>query len=121
MRSPFGPRWPAAERQRREGAVYRGEVPASFSREMGYTRREFLANLETAMKGTEYHVREDGNVRIPLDAGYVDIRLGPDGNRVIASLALPRLEVDFRFTGVDAATRRDFYEAFQRSFQKGGG
>ncbi len=99
----------------------RGEVPSKFSRQMGYTRREFLANLEAAMRGAEYHVLANGDIRIPLGVGSLTISLGPEQQRRIASLTLPAMDVEFAFEGVEGDGRRQFYESFQRSFQKGGG
>ncbi len=98
-----------------------GEVPERFSREMGFTRREFFVNLEATF-GDGYSTREDGAlVVIPVDDGRVTIRLGAERQRRIASLALPFMEVEFSFLDLDPEQRRRFYTAFSRSFQRGGG
>lgn len=88
---------------------------------MGFSHREFHVNLRTAF-GDGYQVSEDGTVvEIPLHEGRVLIRLGPEGVRRIASLALPCTEVEFRFENLDATRRSAFDTAFRRSFQRGGG
>lgn len=88
---------------------------------MGYTRREFLANLDAALKGRAWLCEGGDTVRIELEGGCVHIRLGAEQERRIASLAMPYIRVDFRFENLDAEQRTRFYTAFQRSFQKGGG
>lgn len=101
--------------------VITGEVPERFTREMGFTQGEFFVNLRAAF-GDAYSVGDDGaTVRIPVDAGSVTIRLGPQRERRIASLSLPFIEVEFCFDGLDVTQRRLFYTAFSRSFQRGGG
>ena len=97
------------------------ELPAHFKREMGFSRREFLANLKIALNGRPYHCDDDRAIEIPIDAGRVLIALGDEKERRIASLVLPFLEVEFVFENLDAEQRRSFYAAFQRSFQRGGG
>ncbi len=101
--------------------MYGGEISSRFSRQMGYTQREFLANLDAALRGRSYTCHDGKIIHIPVDDGRVVIRLGPEQQRRIASLAMPFMEVEFVFENLDADKRRRFYSAFQRSFQKGGG
>lgn len=51
----------------------------------------------------------------------VEIELGPEQCRRIASLTLPRTLVTLRFTGFSEATRKAWLSQFDRRFQRGGG
>ncbi|KAA3634131.1 MAG: hypothetical protein DWQ08_01010 [Proteobacteria bacterium] len=90
-------------------------------REMGYTRREFLANFDSAFSSAGYRRLDAATIEIPVENGRVVIRLGEDRVRRIASLSLPVITVDFRFDNLDSEQRARFDAAFRRSFQKGGG
>lgn len=96
-------------------------LPERFSREMGFTHREFLLNLQAAL-GDGYTLSDGGRrVEVPVDDGRVLIRLGEQAERRIASLSLPAIEVEFSFENLDEVQRSEFYTAFRRSFQRGGG
>jgi hypothetical protein len=101
--------------------VHTGEVPERFSREMGYTRREFVENLKAALGSDAFRCRDGTTIEVPLEPGRVVIRLGEERRRRIASLSMPYMAVDFCFENLDADSRKVFFTAFQRSFQKGGG
>ena len=95
-------------------------IAESFSKEMGYTHREFLRNLPAALKDIEYGVDEN-IITIHYDGGEVEIVLGEIQQRKIASLAMPYMHVQFTFRNLSADQRKRFYTPFQRSYQKGGG
>ena len=51
----------------------------------------------------------------------LEVRLGPEERRAIASLSLPRTEITLRFTGFSPAQRESLLQVFDRRFQRGGG
>ncbi|MDC0948244.1 hypothetical protein OAS86_02715 [Gammaproteobacteria bacterium] len=87
--------------------------------EMGYSRAEFLGMLSAALRGYDY--RLEGN-RISIDhpAGRLRIDFGPEGQRQIALLTLPTLDVRF-----EAELPPDEWRAFKARFdlamRRGGG
>ena len=93
------------------------------SREMGYTRREFVHNLASALQGYTYCI--DGPVIHITLAGQHDvgitITLGEEQLRRIASIAIPYIPVNFDFTGINADEARTFLKQFDLHYQKGGG
>ncbi len=56
-----------------------------------------------------------------VDGRGLDIELSPEHVRQLASLKISFIEIRFRFAGWDARQRAEFFEKFDRSFQKGGG
>ncbi len=55
------------------------------------------------------------------DGRNLHIELSPEHVRRLASLRISYIEIIFRFTGWSAGQRAEFFEKFDRSFQKGGG
>ena len=92
-----------------------------FSREMGYTHREFLRTLETFMgdapytvAGLEINIPGNGqSVRMML-AGQQERKIGP-------TMKLTFTPVEFVFVGYAEAERKTFMERFELIFRKGGG
>jgi hypothetical protein len=89
-------------------------------REFGLSHRDFyriFPRVEpTARKISDLIfelVREDGSqLRIELSAEQI---------RRLATLRIPYIDITFRFTGWSETQRAEFFEKFDRSFQKGGG
>ncbi len=101
--------------------MFTDDVASNFQEEMGYSRREFLANLPAAFRNMDYFVAENGIVKVNFESGIVTIAPGAEQQRKIASLSLPFIPVAFKFENLDSHQRKRFYHAFQRSYQKGGG
>ena len=95
-------------------------IEETFSKEMGYTHREFLRNLPAALKGINYEV-SGTQILIDYEGGKVEIHLGEMQSRKIASLSMPFMHVQFTFHDLSDEQRKNFYTPFQRSYQKGGG
>jgi hypothetical protein len=100
--------------------MFATSVNQSFTKEMGYTHREFFRNLPVALKDVPYHVKGE-TISISYEDGKVEIQLGEMQNRQIASLSLPYMQVSFTFFDLSPEQREAFYTPFQRSYQKGGG
>ncbi len=89
-------------------------------REMGCTRDEFLRWLPGASRHAP--VMANGDVyRILSKHGPVEIRIAEMPPRRIGSIALPVLDVRFRFTGIDASARKAFLDYFDQYTRRGGG
>jgi hypothetical protein len=94
--------------------------PYAIVRHMGLTHAEFLRSLPMAAGGMGLRVQvphiliEDGTRRI-------EIRLGPEQQRHLGSLALPVTEVSLFFHGFSPEECERFLTRFERTFQRGGG
>ena len=95
-------------------------IPASFSREMGLTFREFLRTLPGAIAPLTFQL--DGRaVTIVHPAGTILINLEETGERKIASIRLPVTPVEFNFRGLSEADQKEFMRRFDLYFHRGGG
>ena len=91
-----------------------------FRKEMGITRKEFLRNLATALPAQPYRVEHD-NISIETPARQIVIRLNDQNQRCIGSLQLPRMLVDFSFSGYTQAEAESFMRHIDIHFRRGGG
>jgi hypothetical protein len=55
------------------------------------------------------------------DGRRLHIELSDEHVRRLATLKIPFIEITFRFAGWTVEQRTEFFEKFDRSFQKGGG
>ena len=95
-------------------------VAEHFVRVMGLTLEDFLRMLPAAVGHPRYKV--DGREAVvDHPQGCVSICLQPTTQRKLGALSLPATPVEFRFSGLDEAARRQFLERFERYFQRGGG
>jgi hypothetical protein len=53
--------------------------------------------------------------------GSLEVTLSAQQYRRLASLRIPYLDISFRFFNTSEEQRAEFFEEFERSFQKGGG
>jgi hypothetical protein len=91
-----------------------------FEREMGCTEAEWLMWLPAAIGEHEWQLgRSRANVKIGDGNLTLNWRTGEP--RVIALMRLPRLNVSFRFEGLDAGQRLAFMKRFDLYMQRGGG
>lgn len=95
------------------------EVPERLELEMGLSHSDFFRLLPRLQMESEVDLEQ--RVRIVLPRGEVTITLGPEQERRIASIRLPRMQVRFDFFSTDAGGRRAFLDAFARCYQRGGG
>ena len=91
-----------------------------FRKEMGITRQEFLRSLAGALSGHSYRVEH--NKVIVVDAGRrIAITLGEQHEQRIGSLQLPRMDVEFSFSGYSTSEAATLMAHIARHFQRGGG
>ncbi|GAG83133.1 unnamed protein product [marine sediment metagenome] len=94
----------------------------AFKRDMGYSLREFLRILPSAVKGYTHRIDGSRVVIIGSEAGRqltLDLKTLPE--RRIGMIRIPRIEVEFFFENFSERARKDFMLAFDRSYQRGGG
>jgi len=85
---------------------------------MGYTHADFFRLLPNAMGETPYKI--DGlTVTGQLETGTVTITLGPEGERKLVLVVLPRTEITFEYSDVSNEERSDFIKYFDLRFMKG--
>lgn len=91
-----------------------------FEREMGCTEAEWLRWLPAAIGS---HPFEPGAqaVSVQMGAGQLTLTWRVAAPRVIALLCIPRLLVNFRFSGLNGAQRDAFMKRFDLYMQRGGG
>ncbi len=89
-------------------------------REMGCTRREFIAWLPGATRQAPFRVDSD-KVTVTTHGGSVKIRMEQRPPRRMGGIALPVLAVTFCFRGLDKSARDDFLAYFDLYTRRGGG
>lgn len=90
---------------------------------MGYTRKEFMNVLPSALHDYPYQINGDVISVQPPEAGgqAIIITLGAEAMRNIALLQLPYIHIDFDFTAVNEAVHKRFLTQFDLYYRKGGG
>lgn len=91
-----------------------------FEREHGSTEAEWLQQLPGAVGACALELAA-GQACVHIGAGTLHLQWQVLPPRQIALVRLPRLRVEYRFTGVDAAERVRFLRYFDLFMQKGGG
>ncbi len=91
-----------------------------YSRDMGFTHKEFFRLLPLAMGDHAYQV-EGLNITSQIHEGSLSIVLGPQQERRIALMRIPFCSVDFHFSGVSEQQQQAFKQHFDMHFQRGGG
>ncbi len=94
--------------------------PETFERDMACAEAEWLAWLPAAVGNCPW-VRQDGAARVTVGAGQLQLSWAAQAPRVIALIRLPRLRVNFAFSGVPEAERISFMQRFDLYTQRGGG
>jgi len=94
--------------------------PEVFQRDMACTPAEWLRWLPQAV-GDHFWKLHDSSAGVRLGDGALGLKWQVAPPRVIGLVQLPRLLVDFRFGGVDEATRAAFMQRFDLYMQRGGG
>lgn len=91
-----------------------------FRKQMGITRKEFLRNLAVALSGRPYRVEH--NEIIVSDAGRrITITLREQQEQRLGSLQLPRMLVEFIFSGYSNSEAETLMTHINIHFQRGGG
>ena len=91
-----------------------------FVRTMSISHREFFRLLPRAVDGFDFTI-QDRDIFIQLGDGRLEVRISEEGERRLASLKLPMINLDFTFSGVDDSIKADFLAQFDLAYQRGGG
>jgi hypothetical protein len=94
--------------------------PAQFEREMGCTEAEWLMYLPQAL-GPHAFEFSGQSVLVHIGAGKLTLGWQQGTPRRIGRVSIPRLQVDFRFDGLDDTQRYTFMQHFDLYMQRGGG
>jgi hypothetical protein len=86
---------------------------------MSITEAEFLRGLRLAAPGP-VTVLTDGALRLSHDGVQLTVRLTPNGQRVIAGLALPCLHAEYELAGPRDAAER-LLAQLDLAMRRGGG
>ena len=92
----------------------------TLEREMSISHGDFLRILPKALKSYPYE-HKDNVITVTLDKAEISIILSEQRHRQIASLFLPVIDVTFQLKNVAERTKKDFFEQFDRAYQRGGG
>jgi len=92
----------------------------TIERKMTISHSDFFRTLPKALKSYPYQQHENV-VSIPLDGGEIVIILAVEQLRQIASLSLPMTTVTFQIRNVAEKSKKEFFEQFDRAYQRGGG
>lgn len=96
------------------------EYPERFAREMACTEAEWLRWLPQAIGA--YHWKLQGHtLGVRIGDGALGIQWQVLEPRCIGLLRMPRMEMHFRFGGVDASARSLFMRQFDLYMHRGGG
>ncbi|MDO6461620.1 hypothetical protein Q4485_13000 [Granulosicoccaceae sp. 1_MG-2023] len=97
------------------------QADTAFVRDMGLTHADFFRYLPAAVGEHSWTQPDNNTVMVAIGQGSLRIELGPEGERRIANIRLPRTEIAFRFDGVTPEEQRRFLSYFDLRFQRGGG
>ncbi len=91
-----------------------------FDRQMGCTEAEWLRWLPAAL-GDHVWQADGATARVQVTPGALRLSWQVLDPVRIALVSMPRLQVRFCFTGLDAAQRLAFMQRFDLYMQRGGG
>lgn len=93
-----------------------------FNRDMGYSEAEFYRILPAAVRDFDLSIT-GGEAVITSKLGDHQLRLivTPLPDRVLGNMRLPHIDVRFEFIDFSEQQRKEFMQAFDRSYQRGGG
>lgn len=94
--------------------------PVVITKEMGITYSDFFRTIPRAIGSEEYTQSANGIV-LETDGKRLAISLGPQGERKIALMVIPRTTVTLSFTGYDDEAIKALIKRFDMMFKKGGG
>jgi hypothetical protein len=89
-------------------------------KDMAITHADFFRSVQPLLETADHTVHIDG-VKIQLEPGCVEIRLGPEGRRSLGNFHLPRTEVELLFRNCAPGDIATFVADFDTRFRRGGG
>ena len=100
---------------------FQGAYPESFDREQGFTPADWLRCLPGAVRDHPLDLSPPDRAIVGIGDGSLTLSwqvLSPRGHGL---MRMPRLAVQYRFAGVDAAGRAEFMRYFDLYTMRGGG
>jgi hypothetical protein len=97
------------------------EIPAFFEREQSVTEAEWLRCLPGAVGHHALSLPSAGQAVVGIGAGTLQLNWTVLPPRRMALVQLPRMNIGYRFDGVDAAARQTFMRYFDLYTHRGGG
>jgi len=94
--------------------------PAQFDRDMSCTEAEWLMYLPRAVGEHHFELINSG-AHVQIDSGSLALAWEALPQLSIGMIRLPRLQVRFRFQGLDDGQRLAFMKRFDLYTQRGGG
>ena len=91
-----------------------------FRKQMAITRKEFLRNLAVALSGRPYRI-EHNEIIVPDAGRRIAITLCEQQEQRIGSVQLPRMLVEFTFSGYSDSEAETLMTHINIHFQRGGG
>lgn len=95
--------------------------PAAFEREYGCTETEWLRWLPGAVREHGLVYPDNGQARVTLTDGALDLRWQVLSPRRIALISMPRMQVAFDFGSTPHEQMQAFLRYFDLYMQRGGG
>jgi len=95
-------------------------APHVIEKEMGITHSDFFRTIPRAL-GSEDYTRSANGIVHESDGRRLEITVGPEGERRIALMVIPRTQVTLSFSGYDDADIKAAVKRFDMMFKKGGG
>jgi hypothetical protein len=94
--------------------------PVVITKEMGITYSDFFRTIPRAI-GSEDYTQSANGIDLEGEGKRLTITLGPQGERKIALMVIPRTPVTLSFTGYTEAEIKAAVKRFDMMFKKGGG
>jgi len=89
-------------------------------KEMGITHADFFRTIPRALNSTRYRQSATG-VTLEADGRRLEVTIGPEGERRIALMVIPKTQVRLVFSGYDKDEIEAAIKRFDMMFKKGGG
>lgn len=90
------------------------------TREMGMTHRDFFRTFPAVARDVPWGM--DGDTVVMAEKNrHLSIRMGAEGQRRIAGLILPTVDLRFEFQDYNEEEANSFMARFDLAFRRGGG
>jgi len=94
--------------------------PVIINKEMGITHSDFFRTIPRAL-GSEDYIRSANGIVLETEGQNLEIIIGPEGERRIALMVIPRTEITMTFSGYSDDDIKAAVKRFDMMFKKGGG
>jgi len=97
------------------------DIPAFFEREQSVSEADWLRCLPGAVRDHALSLPAPGAAVVSIGPGTLQLNWTVLPPRRMALVQLPRMNIRYRFDGVDAAARQTFMRYFDLYTHRGGG